>query len=218
MYKCCLKSHSIFSDSHQQLHVLEKNMWFSACFNSGVQLYIYISIIKVSFGPRMLGRSDALSWPSWGGGRAGAMGAGGPGHGTGPTCMDMHGSPLVYIYIYIYRVWSSCLAPPMGNWRSLHDWSPQRAHAYCLHRNLFRWIARRLQTPLRFKVGHWHGLRRLLAETPNHARTKSGWSARPNKTPPLYTSKTGGQISCAPISQLMEPIYTNMPEQPRHHR
>ena len=27
---------------------------------------------------------------------------GGPGPGTGPTCMDMHGSPLVYIYIYIY--------------------------------------------------------------------------------------------------------------------
>ena len=23
---------------------------------------------------------------------------GGPGPGTGPTCMDMHGSPLVYIY------------------------------------------------------------------------------------------------------------------------
>ena len=112
MYNCCLKSHSIFSDSHQQLHVLEKNMWFSACFNSGVQvyIYIYISIIKVSFGPRMLGRSDALSWLSWGGWGGGS---GGSGPRTGPMCMDMHGSPLVYIYIY--RMWSSCLAPPMVN-------------------------------------------------------------------------------------------------------
>ena len=42
---------------------------------------------------------------------------GGPGPGTGPTCMDMHGSPLVYIYIhlslciYIYSAIVPAFAP-----------------------------------------------------------------------------------------------------------
>ena len=133
-------------------------------------------------------------------------------------CMFQFGGASVYIYIYIYRVWSSCLAPPMGNWRSLHDWSPQRAHAYCLHRNLFRWIARRLQTPLCFKVGQRHGLRHLLRHPVTQEQSQGGAHGQIKLPHCIHPGPPGGR---SPVPQFPNPwgtYDTNMPEQPRHHR
>ena len=89
--------------------------------------------------------------------------------------MFQFGGAGVYVYVSTRtRAWSSCLAPPMGNWRSLHDWNPQQAHAYCLHRHLFRWIARKLQTPSCFQVGQRHGLRHLLRHSVKQEQSQDG--------------------------------------------
>lgn len=114
--------------------------------------------------------------------------------------------------LYSYgALWSSFLESAKAWRRSLHDWSPQPAHAKpdeVPTHHLVSWVTRRLQTPSCFKVGQRHGLHHLPIRPVTQEQNQDG--ARSQIKFP-HCIQPGGQTSRATISPPMGPIWKKHP-------